>query len=71
MIKEYIEVIDELVNNPANYTRIEPPDFYSFFKEIDLDTGQARYEDQYIDGLHPNGEGYQSMAQLWFNALTQ
>ena len=71
LIKEYNEVIDEFVNDPSNFISISPPDFYDFFKTVDPSTGNPRYEDQYADNLHPNGIGYQSMADLWFDALTQ
>jgi len=71
LIKEYNQVIDELVNNPLNAITVPPPDFYSYFKDIDPVTGNPRYVDQYGDNLHPNGLGYQSMANLWFDALTQ
>ena len=57
-ILEYNQVIDELV--AANGITVTPPDFYSWF--------QARPE-QLADLLHPNGIGYQSMANLWRNAL--
>lgn len=71
LIKQYNEVINELVNDPKNKITVIPPDFYSYFKEIDPGTGQPRYEDQYYDNIHPNGIGYQSIAELWFDALTQ
>lgn len=69
LLREYSEVIDELVYYPTNTIAIEPPDFYNYFREIDPITNKPRYYDQYIDGLHLNGKGYQSMAKLWFNAL--
>lgn len=71
LIKEYNQVIDEFVNDPTNNIIVMPPDFYNYFKDIDPATGFPRYEDQYADNLHPNGIGYQSMASLWFDALTQ
>ena len=70
-IKEYNEVIDEFVNDPTNNITVTPPDFYNYFKDVDPGTGNPRYEDQYADNLHPNGIGYQSVASLWFDALTQ
>jgi lysophospholipase L1-like esterase len=70
-IKEYNLVIDELVNDASNHITVTPPDFYNYFKEVDPVTGDPRYEDQYSDNLHPNGIGYQSMAALWFETLTQ
>jgi len=71
LIKEYNQVIDELVNDPLNAITLTPPNFYNYFKDVDPATGNTRYEDQYADNLHPNGLGYQSMADLWFDALTQ
>ena len=50
--------IDEL--KIANGLQVIPPDFYAWFNSR---------PDQLADGLHPNGTGYQSMANLWFNAL--
>ncbi len=70
-IKEYNAVIDELVSDPLNNITVTPPDFYNYFKGVDPATGNPRYEDQYHDNIHPNGLGYRSMAELWFNALTQ
>lgn len=65
LIQEYNEVVDELVAAlvaagviPASYI---PPDFYNYF---------AAHQDEFSDNLHPNGVGYQSMAQLWYDALT-
>jgi lysophospholipase L1-like esterase len=57
-IQEYNAAIDEL--KIANGLQVIPPDFYAWFKSR---------PDQLADGLHPNGTGYQSMANLWFNAL--
>lgn len=58
-IQEYNEVIDELVAD--NNIGIVPPDFYYFFENN---------PDQIDDGIHPNGVGYQSMAIIWRDALT-
>ena len=58
-IQEYNQVVDELVSE--NSIGVIPPDFYSFFSN---NPGQIS-----SDGLHPNGIGYQSMAQLWSDAL--
>ena len=57
-IQEYNAAIDEL--KIANGLPVIPPDFYAWFNSR---------PDQLADGLHPNGTGYQSMANLWFNAL--
>ena len=71
LIKEYNQVIDELKNNVSNNIVIIPPDFYSYFNYLDPLTERRRYEDEYADLLHPNGIGYRSMSNLWFQALTQ
>lgn len=62
-ICEYNTVIDELAQDPSNNITVTPPDFYSYF-EIEMN-----YDSEYADWLHPNGEGYHSMAQLWHNSI--
>lgn len=57
-VRDYNAVIDELV--AANDILVTPPDFYTYFKQ---------HPNQLSDDLHPNGAGYQAMANLWFNAL--
>jgi lysophospholipase L1-like esterase len=57
-IQEYNAVIDDLV--VANGISVTPPDFYTYFKN---------HQGEFADGLHPNGVGYQSMANLWDIAL--
>ncbi|MEA1867766.1 MAG: discoidin domain-containing protein, partial [Thermodesulfobacteriota bacterium] len=69
LIKEYNEVVNELVNDLSNQIDITPPDFYSYFNYYDPATGSYRYEIEYADNLHPNGQGYHSMAEQWFEAL--
>jgi lysophospholipase L1-like esterase len=59
-IRDYNDVVDELV--AANEIAVTPPDFYSHFQE---------HPDEIPDGIHPNKIGYESMANLWFIALTQ
>jgi len=59
-IREYNVVVDELA--VANNISVPPPDFYSYFQ---------KHPDEIPDGLHPNKKGYESMANLWFIALTQ
>ena len=61
-IRAYNQVIDELVADPANNITIVPPDFYTYFAN--------HYSTQFLDWVHPNGIGYQSMAQLWFQSLS-
>jgi lysophospholipase L1-like esterase len=58
MIQEYNVVIDELVL--TNNITVVPPAFYAYF---------LAHQGELADGLHPNGTGYQSMGNLWFNAL--
>ena len=71
LIKEYNEVVDELASDPSNQIDIIPPDFYAYFNYYDPTTGSYRYEIEYFDNLHPNGVGYRSMAEQWFESLTQ
>ena len=59
-IQEYNVVIDELI--VENGIAVTPPSFYTFFL---ANPGKL------ADGLHPNGSGYQSMANLWFGTLTK
>jgi lysophospholipase L1-like esterase len=60
LIQAYNRVIDELVI--ANGIQVTPPDFYTYFKS---------HPEEFSDNLHPDGPGYQAMANLWFQALTQ
>jgi peptidoglycan/xylan/chitin deacetylase (PgdA/CDA1 family)/lysophospholipase L1-like esterase len=62
LIKEYNLVIDQLVGNPANNITVQPPDFYTYFRQ--------HYATEYFDNIHPNGVGYQSMGRLWCEAIT-
>jgi lysophospholipase L1-like esterase len=59
-IREYNVVVDELV--AENNISVTPPDFYAYFQ---------KHQDEIPDGIHPNRIGYESMANLWFIALTQ
>jgi len=58
-LQQYNAVIDELAF--ANGIEVAPPDFYSYFEQV--------YPNEFKDSLHPNGVGYQSMADLWFDAI--
>jgi lysophospholipase L1-like esterase len=58
-LREYNVVIDELV--AANKIAVTPPDFYAHFQ---------KHPDELADGMHLNKIGYESMANLWFIALT-
>jgi len=61
IIQEYNLVIDELIADPANNIFTAAPDFYTYF--------QTNAPVEYIDTIHPNGIGYQSMANLWIGVL--
>src|SRR5262249_62411749 len=61
MLQINSRVIVHLVSIPANNISVVPPDFYTFF---------SNNQSQYADLLHPNGVGYQSMANIWAQALT-
>jgi lysophospholipase L1-like esterase len=58
-IQEYNVAIDELFL--TNGIAVTPPPFYTYFDA---------HQGELADGLHPSGTGYQSMANLWFTALT-
>ena len=60
LIRQYNVVIDELVLK--NGIEVVPPDFFSYFEAN---------PSELTDTVHPNGQGYQAMANLWHNALTQ
>jgi lysophospholipase L1-like esterase len=60
LIQQYNQVIEELASQ-NNLQTIPRPDFYTFFKNN---------PSLLPDGLHPNGSGYQSMATLWYNAIS-
>jgi lysophospholipase L1-like esterase len=58
LYQTYNQVIDQLV--AENNITVIPPDFYTWFQN---------HQNQFSDDLHPNGIGYQSMANLWQSAL--
>jgi lysophospholipase L1-like esterase len=58
LYQTYNQVIDQLV--AENNITVIPPDFFTWFQN---------HQDQFSDDIHPNGIGYQSMANLWRNAL--
>jgi lysophospholipase L1-like esterase/fibronectin type 3 domain-containing protein len=58
-IQGYNVAINELV--AENGITITPPDFYTLFQDPSLLS---------TDGLHPNGTGFHSMANLWSISLT-
>jgi PKD repeat protein len=60
IIQQYNQVIDQLAANPANQITIIGPDLYTYF---------SAHPNEFADPLHPNGVGYQSMANMWNQAL--
>jgi Lysophospholipase L1 and related esterases len=67
LIQDYNIVVDELVaaNPPVALPDVyEPPDFYKYF---DVNQNQ----NVFFDNIHPNENGYKSMADCWFAALCQ
>ncbi len=72
LIREYGAVLDELV--VENDIALTATDFYELFDEI-ITSGpnidKHRYEVEYFDYLHPNGTGYQSIANLWHQKLME
>jgi len=67
-IQEYNQVIDELVEE--NNISVTPPDFYNKFKDTYGTNGDGN-TDGYQDNLHPDGIGYNSMAEWWRDALIE
>jgi lysophospholipase L1-like esterase len=59
--RDFNEALDELVEETSNHISIVPPDLYTYFRN--------NYETEFFDNLHPNGVGYQSMADLWRSVL--
>jgi lysophospholipase L1-like esterase len=69
-IKEYNQVIDELAAAHPNNITVTPADLYAKFNEIiDVGTGQRRYELEYADNFHMNGEGYRTIAQMLLDVI--
>ena len=58
IIRNYNVVIDQLIID--NTVLVTPPDFYAYF---------ATHQNELIDKLHPNGRGYQAMANMWHAVL--
>ncbi len=70
LIQQYNMVVDELI--ASNSISVSPPDFYTHFQNHqDLIHSINMFTDDYPDNIHPTHDGYQSMADLWFNKLTQ
>ena len=62
LIQQYNAVIDELFVENTDI-QFQPPDFYSYFAD--------HYVFEYADNIHPNGQGYGSMAAIWADTLTR
>jgi hypothetical protein len=58
-----ISIIKQLTRlwQTPNHITLAPPDLYGYFSQ--------NWQGQYHATLHPNGLGYQSMANLWNAAL--
>ncbi|MEA3478198.1 MAG: GDSL-type esterase/lipase family protein, partial [Bacteroidota bacterium] len=63
IVKDYNIALRELKDYPGNNINVVPPDFYIYYLN--------NYQTEYADWLHPNGAGYQSMADMWEQVLTQ
>jgi lysophospholipase L1-like esterase len=61
LIQQYNQVIDELRAISSNKITVVPPDLYTYFAN--------HYQTEYFDNIHPNGVGYQSIGNLWLQAL--
>jgi len=59
-VQQFNLVVAELVADPNNGIPVQPPDFHTYF---------ANHTNEMANTVHPNGTGYQSMANLWFQAL--
>ena len=70
-IQEYNAAVAELVNDPANgFIGYAPPDFHTYFSDPSNGPDPSTVNDlMAADNIHPNGEGYRSMATLWCRAL--
>ncbi len=58
LIQEYNSVIDQLAQDSG--ITIAPPDFYTYFRT---------HLNEFSDNVHPDGAGYVSMANLWYQAM--
>ena len=67
LIRDYNRVIDELRDIHPEI-QVTPPDFYEYFRKTRRSNGRSV---EFDDNLHPNGEGYRSMAELWSEALAE
>ena len=67
LIRGYNGAIGELViENGFSYT---PPDFHAYFADPLSGPNPASVYDLMWNDLHPNGEGYHDMANLWCQSL--
>ena len=76
-VREYNLVVDELIQE--NGLELDPigspgvlfiaPDLYTYFNVPVLELDGEGKSSKFSDWLHPNGEGYQDMANLWLQSL--
>jgi len=60
-IQAYNRVLDELQAIPGNDATLDIPDLYAW--------PETDYDKKYDDGIHPNGLGYQSVADESFRMI--
>jgi lysophospholipase L1-like esterase len=70
-IVEYNAAIAELINDPANgFVGYAPPDFHTYLADPSNGPDPATVNDlMSADGVHPTGEGYRALAELWCREL--
>ncbi len=66
-IQGFNTAIDELKAENAVSFITDIPDFYELFYQGGAPS--PRYQTEYLDNIHPNRTGYQSMADLWAGIL--
>ncbi len=59
LVNEYNQVISDLIDEYDLV--VKAPDFYTYFKNN---------TNELFDGLHPNGQGYIKMADMWIEVLS-
>ena len=60
LINEYNQVVQDL--SVFHKLPVIPPNFYEHFSA-------PVNHDRFFDDVHPNGDGYIDMAQMWYDAL--
>jgi len=68
-IRQFNQAIDELIVN--NNITVPAPDFYNRFRDLFGDSYSRTLQDGYADNLHPDGMGYDRMAEIWKESLSE